>query len=203
LPENRIIKKMLLKITVKICLTGMFLAQGFAFAGDQDVCGKYSRIISMGPSVTETIFALGCGDNVVGVSSFCVYPLEALKKARVGGIMNPNLERYEVLNPDLVVFRGTQQKVLSFCKERGIATLDVPMDSLDEIYSGIEKIGQTLGCDRAAFDMALAISLELEALKKNVLSLDRPKVFICLGRSPGGLSKCLYMRGGQFCQSVA
>lgn len=200
MPVDNLKSRAVLKISARICLTVLLFlfASGFAIADQQILCGKYHRIISMGPSVTETIFALGCGENVVGVSSFCVYPPQALKKARVGGILNPNLERYEVLNPDLVIFRGTQQKVLSFCQSRDIATLDVPMDSLAEIYSSIEKIGQTLGCEKAAFQMALSISLELESIKKSVQGLDRPKVFVCLGRTPGGLSSVFTCGGASF-----
>ncbi len=61
------------------------------------------RIVSMAPSVTEILFALGLGERVVGVSNFCNYPAEAAKIDRIGGIMNPNLEAIVALESDLVV----------------------------------------------------------------------------------------------------
>ncbi len=160
-----------------------------SFAGqERAVPVTYSRIICMGPSLTEAVFALGGGDRVVGVSDFCVYPPEALKIARVGGVMNPNLERYTVLRPDLVIFRGAQEKVLKLCKARDIATLKTDMDTLEGIFNGIEKLGGALGFEENANQLNGGIRSQLDDVRESVKGLARPKVFICIGRTPGGLS---------------
>jgi len=65
---------------------------GGAGIGAKDSRGV-GRIVCLKPSVTETIFALGCGERVVGVSSFCEYPPEAKSRPRLGGVINPNYER--------------------------------------------------------------------------------------------------------------
>ncbi|HYA88253.1 MAG TPA: helical backbone metal receptor, partial [Nitrospirota bacterium] len=61
------------------------------------------RIVSLAPSMTEILFALGLGDNIVGVTTFCDYPEEAKKKPKIGGMSNPLLEAVLSLKPDVVV----------------------------------------------------------------------------------------------------
>ena len=61
------------------------------------------RIVSLAPSVTEILFALGAGDRVVGVTDFCSYPAEAASRARIGGLINPDIERIVSLRPDLAI----------------------------------------------------------------------------------------------------
>ena len=61
---------------------------------------KYCRIISLAPNITETVFALGLSERVVGVTRFCLYPPEAQEKGKVGGFMDPNYEAIAVLQPE-------------------------------------------------------------------------------------------------------
>ena len=67
------------------------------------------RIICMTPSVTETVFALECGDRIIGVSDFCDYPPEAANLEKLGGFINPNLERLLALGPDLIIAQGKSE----------------------------------------------------------------------------------------------
>ncbi len=82
-----------------------------------------SRIISLIPSVTEMLFAMGAGDQVVGVSSFDTYPPEAAKKARVGALLNPDFERILSLKPDLVVVYVSQTDLIGRSAARGRSDL--------------------------------------------------------------------------------
>ena len=74
------------------------------------------RIVSLTPSVTECLFALGCQERIVGVTQFCNYPPQASQLPRLGGRINPNFERLLSLQPDLVIYQGNYQKVEQFCK---------------------------------------------------------------------------------------
>ncbi len=65
------------------------------------------RIISLAPSITETLFALALDSSVVGVTDYCDYPVPAKQKTRIGGILNPNIERILSLRPDLVLMSGS------------------------------------------------------------------------------------------------
>ncbi|MBE9580357.1 MAG: ABC transporter substrate-binding protein [Proteobacteria bacterium] len=153
------------------------------------------RIVSMAPNITETIFALECGDRLVGVTDFCTYPREARTLPKVGGYYNPNLERLTVLRPDLVVLQGKHEKVDSFCRVKGIRILHVAMDSISSIYGGIVDLGKALQCPERAENLCTSIRKELGAVRTNVAGFARHKVFICLGRAPAGLTS-LYTAGG-------
>ncbi|MBI9074401.1 MAG: ABC transporter substrate-binding protein [Desulfatibacillum sp.] len=154
----------------------------------QPPVSHYSRIISLGPSVTETLFALGCGDLVVGVSDYCVYPPEALEKPRVGGLLNPNLERYAALQPDLVIFRGALDKVKDYCLSRNVDVMETEMDSIKGISDTIALLGATLGKENRAKNLIRSMETELAEVRAEVAGLPRPRVFLCVGRTPGGLS---------------
>ena len=70
---------------------------------DEPSRGDDQRIVSLAPNLTEILFELGLGDQIVGVTNYCTYPPEALEKEKVGGFINPNLEKIVSLKPDLVV----------------------------------------------------------------------------------------------------
>src|SRR5882762_6352958 len=71
------------------------------------VCAQPRRIVSTAPSITETLFALGLGDRVVGVTNYCHYPAAATKITKIGTYMQPNVEAILALKPDLVIMQKT------------------------------------------------------------------------------------------------
>jgi iron complex transport system substrate-binding protein len=152
------------------------------------------RVVSMGPNLTETIFALGRGDRVVGVTDFSSYPPEAKKLPKVGGYINPNLERITALRPDLVIVRGKYEKVDKYCRSRGIRIVHVNMDNLTSIYQGIYELGRIFGKLEKAQDLCAAIRNQLEKVSREAARYPRQKVFVCLGRAPGSLSS-IYTAG--------
>ena len=68
------------------------------------------RLVSLAPSITETLYALGLGDLLVGDTDYCDYPPEAKRKPRVGNLLNPSLERIVSLKPDLVLGSPTANR---------------------------------------------------------------------------------------------
>jgi iron complex transport system substrate-binding protein len=160
------------------------------------------RIISMGPNITETVFALGRGDCLVGVTDFCIYPAEARALPRVGGFFNPNLEKMTALRPDLVVLQGRHEKVDGFCRAKQIAALHVAMDSIATIYGGVAALGDALGASREALELCNTIRFELEAVRKAVKRFPRRKVFISLGRAMGSMANLYTVGGPSFLSEV-
>lgn len=142
----------------------------------------------MAPNITETVFALDCGHRLVGVTDFCIYPPETAALPKVGGYVNPNFERLLVLRPDLVLLHGRHEKVDAFCRDRGIQVAHVAMDRLSSTFSAITQLGKILGCPEQAAHLATAIRHDLKALRKKVSAYKRPRVFVCLWRSAGGLT---------------
>ena len=166
---------------------------GQALAGGYSAVPK--RVVSIGPNLTETIFALGRGDHVVGVTDFCTYPPEVRNLPKVGGYINPNLERLLALGPDLVIVRGKHEKVDRFCRSKAIPILHVNMDSLSSIYEGIIQLGSVFRKVERAQMLCEAIRHQLKAVSRHVSQYPRLKVFISLGRAPGSLAN-IYTAGG-------
>lgn len=159
------------------------------------------RVIIIGPNVTETVFALGAGERVIGVTDFCTYPPEARKKPSIGSLFHPNLERIIALQPDLVVMQAPMEKVIGLCKERGVDWLALEMNDLAGIYRGIELLGGKLGLEEAAERLRAEIESGLDDVRKRVAGLKGGpdgggrdgggpgvKLFLCTGRAPGELS---------------
>lgn len=146
------------------------------------------RIVCMTPSITEVVFALGCGERVVGIAGFSNYPAEAMKKPTVGAFVNPNFEQLVKLSPDLVIVQGKAEKLQQFCEQSGIRLLRVKMYDLATIYRSIDTIGKTLGCHEQADRLCWEIRIGLAKVEHAVRSLPRKRVFLCSFRSRESLS---------------
>ena len=147
----------------------------------------YKRIVCMAPNITEAVFALGCGDIVVGVAAFSDYPPQAKDKPSVGGYINPSFERLIALQPDLVIAHGRAEKVDRFCRNNDISLLRVEMSDIETIYSGVMTLGEALGCSSRAEQLCDEIRRSLHELRQLTTAYDRPRVFLCLGRTSGSL----------------
>jgi len=157
-----------------------------------------SRIICAAPSITEIVYALGCGDRVVGVSDFSVFPPPAMSKPRIGGFFNPNLERITSLKPDLVITQGDHDSLHALERELGIKRLSVKIDSLNDLKQAIRTLGIRL--DRRTEARSLIVELEnsLRRIQEKTRNLPRPKVFLSLGHTPGDLTGLMTSGSGTF-----
>ena len=87
-------------ITLHLLTASLFVLCNSAFVAHAASAPRSQRIVSLAPSVTETLFALGFGNRVVGVTTYCDYPAEARKLPKIGGFMNPSLEAIAAKRPD-------------------------------------------------------------------------------------------------------
>jgi len=145
------------------------------------------RVICMAPNITETVFALGAGGRVVGVTTYSNYPREAADLPKVGSLYDPNLEKIVALKPDLLIVQQKHAKVEALCRERGIRVLKVQMTRLDSIQEGILAIGRALDVERRAEELSARIRRELAAAAANIDGKNPPRVFLCVDRTPGTL----------------
>src|SRR4051794_18423594 len=111
-----------------------------------------ARIVSTSPSITETLFALGLGDRVVGVSSYCHYPAAVLSLPKIGSFIQPDAEKIAVLHPDLVVVQRAKspQPLAGKLATLGIKYVEVEPGSLAEVYATIREIGRATGAQARA-----------------------------------------------------
>jgi len=114
------------------------------------------RIVSLAPSLTETLFVLGAGDAVAGVTSYCTYPKEAAHKPQVGGMINPSLEAIVALQPDLIVLsmEGNVREDFDRLTALGAAVFVSNPRSLADIQKSVKQLGALAGRSEAASTLA-------------------------------------------------
>ena len=158
----------------------------------------FHRIICAAPSITEMVFALGKGPEVVGVSDFSFYPPEAKDVARIGGLFNPSREKILALDPDLVVFQGKHRTLARFCEERDIPSLSLTIDRMSDITAALLTLGAALQTETEAARLAEGIRRELDDLIRMTRTRPARRVFLGLGHTPGDLTGLMTTSSGTF-----
>ena len=157
-----------------------------------------ARIVSTAPSLTETLFALGLGDRVVGVTEFCRYPPEAAAKPKIGTFIEPNFERILALKPDLVLVVRNPVQLAEKLQRLGLRAVEIPQETLAEIIASIREIGRLTGAEAQARLVAGRVEAELDLVRRRAAGLPRKKVLFLIGRSPGTLQGMVGVGGGNF-----
>jgi iron complex transport system substrate-binding protein len=144
-----------------------------------------NRLVSLAPSITETLYAIGLADRVVGVTEFCDYPPEARNKPKVG-YSNPNLETIVALQPDLVLAPRDfiRPDVLGKLEQLKIPTFVVEAKTVEDIASQIQLIGRMLDRSEVANPIAMELRRRLTELKRRTEMLARPRVLYVLNSQP-------------------
>ena len=154
------------------------------------------RIVSLAPSHTEILFALGLGDRVVGVTRYCNYPEEAEEKETIGGFATPEIEKIIVLNPDLILSLGSLQKSkVTELEEKGQKVFWIYPRSVDETLASFERIGALTGSNEAAQQLRQEVAARIGKVQEKLNNIPKeniPTVFRVMGLDPvgtiGGLS---------------
>jgi iron complex transport system substrate-binding protein len=154
------------------------------------------RIVSLAPSITETLFALGLGDRVVGVSRFCDWPLEVRSIPQVGGLFDPNLEKIVRLEPDVVIGLAGQPDTLWPMRKLGLPLVVVDHRSIEGLLESIRILGGVCGAEAEAERLLQDIQSRLEAVDRRVSGRARPRVLISVQRTVGtGRIENIYIAG--------
>lgn len=160
--------------------------------------GSGKGIVSLAPNLTETVFALGEGDRIIGVGEFDDYPPEVAKLPKLGGYLDPDLEQLSLLAPAMIMVPGQHEQVTTFGKMNSIPVMNIHMDSLETIGAGIDAIGTALGVPERAAALRASIDADLAALREALKPYPRKKVLIVLGRERGNLSNIQTVGGTSF-----
>lgn len=145
-----------------------------------------ARIVSLGPGITETLFLLGLGDRVVGVTDSCEYPPEAKLKPSVGSTLSPSLERILVLKPDLVL--GTPQANRRETADQ-LARLHIPLygveaNTVEGMLASTAELGRVLGHDAEAAQVVQRLRARVEAIERRIAGRKRPRVLFVVWYRP-------------------
>jgi len=162
-------------------ISGAFVAFAQAASGTQP-----QRIISLAPSVTETVFALGFGNRLVGVTTYCDFPAEAQKLPKIGGFMNASLEVIVAKRPDLVigVSSATDPVKAREMERLGLKVILISLASVSDILSSIKSIARLLGNPAAGENLVRNITRQFEKVKKRVAPAPRRSTLLAVGLRP-------------------
>jgi iron complex transport system substrate-binding protein len=153
-------------------------------AGGFDAGGA-RRIVSLAPSTTEALFAIGAGDRLVGRSRFCDFPPEATSLPIVGDV-EPDLEAVLALRPDLVVGVGglTSGRLADKLGARGISTWFSDAGSLAAIGGLLRELGERAGHPRDASRLAESLDARERSIERSVAGAPRPRVLFVVSLAP-------------------
>ena len=154
-----------------------------------------TRIISLIPAVSEMLFAIGAGRQVVAVSSFDDYPPEVLKLPRVGALLDPDLERILSLRPDLVIVYESQVDLRRQLERATIPMFVYKHASLADVGATIRQLGTRIGRDEDAGALVRQIDEKLADIQRRVAGRPRPRTLLVFGRDALTL-RGIYASGG-------
>lgn len=171
-----------------------WLAVGFAAFGSREggdssepaLPVRVDRIVSMAPSLTEILFALGLDEEIVGVTLFSDYPPAAAKKAKVGSFWQPNIEAVIAARPNLIMTLGfgQQKNLAERLKRVGYNCLAVNIETVSDLFTVIGEIGIATGRQRQADELSSGLKEKLNALSSLVDALPKVRVLWIVQREP-------------------
>ena len=146
------------------------------------------RIISLAPSHTEILFALGLSDRVIGVTRYCNYPEEAKEKEKIGGFATPDIEKIIALKPDLILAFGTvQTSQVTELEDRGQTVFWLYPHTVEDILESFERIGEITGKVSAAKQLRKGIEERIRVVQENIGGIperEKVTVFRVMGLDP-------------------
>jgi iron complex transport system substrate-binding protein len=190
----------------RLLLGAVIFVIGLASSGHAASGSIPARIVSLAPSITETVFALGFGNRLVGVTNHCDYPDEAKRLPKIGDFMSPSLEVIAARHPDLVigVIGATDPARAQEIERLGIKIALVSVTSITEILNSFRRIATLLGNPDAGASLVEKITAQFNAVKRHIAPAARRSTLLTVGLRPlvavGGknfLDELITLAGGE------
>jgi iron complex transport system substrate-binding protein len=156
------------------------------------------RIVSTAPSITEMLYALGLGDRVVGVTTFCHYPPEAARKPKIGNYLRPDVETILALHPDLVIAEKSMIRQALSLPRLKLNLLQVDDATIPGIYDSVRAIGLAAGAKARAENLCEEIRKDLESIRQRTSRLPPSRVLFVVGRTPGRIEDLIAAGGSTY-----
>ncbi|WP_353893890.1 ABC transporter substrate-binding protein [Proteinivorax hydrogeniformans] len=144
---------------------------------------KPARVISVAPSITETIFALNKEEYLVGRTDFCDYPQDVSEVASIGSLQEPNIEKIVELEPDFVIASTHfSEDVYNKLNNLGIEVVLLdPQDSFEGVYDVISQLGKILDANKEAAELVGGMKKTIDEVKEATKNLPKPRVYYVVG----------------------
>jgi len=144
------------------------------------------RIVSLAPSLTETLFALGLGERVVGVTRYCAHPPEALELPKIGGYLDPSYEALLSLQPDLVVLIPSNDETERRLESLGVRVLQVDQHDVDGVLESITVLAAACGVPEQGAILRASVEERLKKVADRIAGRPRPRAVVVVGHDVGG-----------------
>jgi iron complex transport system substrate-binding protein len=160
------------------------------------------RIVSTAPSITETLFAVGAGSRVVGVTNFCHYPPEAMRIRKIGTYLQPHTETILSLKPDLVIIEASPLHTRDQFTAMGLNVLRVRFETIAEVYESILAIGKATGNAARAEAVVASIRRDLDSVRARVAGRPAVPLMFIVGRTPSALEGVIVTGSARYMNEV-
>lgn len=182
--------------TCGLLVVVLALATGPMLAGARQPSKVPQRIVSLVPALTELLFAIGAGPQVVGVSSYDHEPPEVESRAKVGALLDPDTERIFALRPDLVAIYGSQADLRTQLQRASIPVFDYRHAGLADIFTTTRTLGAATGHVREADDLVRRLEQRIDVVRARTGRGPRVRTLLVFGREAGSLRN-VYVSGGR------
>lgn len=164
-------------------------------ATTQQRTSSATRIVSLVPALTEMLFAIGAGPQVVAVSSYDEFPPQVKSLPRVGALLDPDMERILALRPDLVVSYGSQTDVQAQLGRAKIRVFSYRHAGLNGVFATLKELGAAVGRTAESERLSQEIRTGLDGIQARVRGRARPRTLLVFERDPASL-RGVYVSGG-------
>jgi ABC-type Fe3+-hydroxamate transport system substrate-binding protein len=147
---------------------------------------KIERAVSLAPNLTEDVFAVGAGERLVGVTTYCDFPEEATKIQKVGDTLNPNIETIVALKPQIVLV-STASQLEAFSTtlaDNGIAVYITNPKSLDDIFKDLTQLGDIFGTQNTAAKVVSDLTDRVASVTQTTVGTKPVRVFVQISKEP-------------------
>ncbi len=160
-----------------------------------DPAGAPTRLVTLGPTLTELVWALGAGDRLVGRSRWDTWPADVREVPDLGDAIRPNIERIVAARPDLVVLypAGDNAPAIATLEGMGVRTLALRVDRIEDFLAAVDTLGHVLGARDRADSIVRAVQAALDSVRGLPALTPRPRVFV-----PAWLTPPITVGAGSF-----
>jgi len=182
-----------LAAAVATCLVFKVPAAGASTRGVADGVGRRvelpdrpHRVVALTPSLTEMMYSLDAGADLVGITDYTDFPPEARTKPSVGGMVDPSIERIVALHPDLVLaeFNTNRASTIDTVRRLGIPVFVIRAEGLDGVLLAVQQVGAALNLMPAARALVERVRARRQDVARRVRGLPKPRVFVLIWPDP-------------------